>query len=36
VSVCVHAFASLHTVPFGAFGFEQVPFAGLHVPATWH
>jgi hypothetical protein len=32
----VHAFASLHTVPFGAFGFEHVPFAGLHTPATWH
>jgi hypothetical protein len=34
VSVCVHAFASLHAVPFGAFGFEHVPFAGLQTPAT--
>jgi hypothetical protein len=23
-------------VPFGALGLEQVPVAGLHVPATWH
>ena len=22
-------------VPFGALGFEQVPLAGLHTPATW-
>ena len=36
VSVCVHAFASLHAVPFGAFGFEHVPLAGLQTPATWH
>ena len=34
VSVCVQALPSLHAVPFGAFGFEQVPVAGLHVPAT--
>jgi hypothetical protein len=36
VSVCVQAFPSLQAVPFAAFGFEQVPVAGLHVPATWH
>jgi hypothetical protein len=36
VSLCVHAFPSSHTVPFAAFGFEHVPVAGLHVPATWH
>jgi hypothetical protein len=36
VSVCVHALPSLHAVPFGAAGFEQVPVEGLHVPATWH
>ena len=36
VSVCVQALPSLHDVPFGAFGFEQVPVAGSHVPATWH
>ena len=34
VSVCVQALPSLHSVPFDAFGFEQVPVAGLHVPAT--
>ena len=28
--------ASLHTVPSGATGFEQVPVVGSHVPATWH
>src|SRR5436309_282760 len=36
VSVCVQALPSLHAVPFSAFGFEQVPVAGSHVPATWH
>ena len=36
VSVCVQALLSLHAVPFGAFGFEQTPVAGSHVPATWH
>ena len=36
VSVCVQALPSLHEIPFGALGFEQVPVAGLHVPATWH
>ena len=34
VSVCVQGLPSLHAVPFPAFGFEQLPFAGLHVPAT--
>ena len=29
----VHAFVSLHGVPFGAFGLEQ-PVAGLHTPTT--
>jgi len=36
VSLCVHAFPSLHAVPFAAFGFVQVPVPGLHTPATWH
>ena len=36
VSLCVQALPSLHAVPFAAFGFEQVPVAGSHVPATWH
>src|SRR5439155_23529286 len=36
VSVWVHALPSLQAVPFGALGFEQVPVAGSHVPATWH
>src|SRR5207247_1501312 len=36
VAVCVHALPSLHAVPLVAFGFEQVPFAGSHMPATWH
>ena len=35
-SVDVHVFPSLHAVPFVACGFEHVPLAGLHVPATWH
>jgi hypothetical protein len=26
----------VHTVPSAAAGFEHVPFAWLHVPATWH
>jgi hypothetical protein len=30
----VHAFPSSHTVPTGAFGFEQMPVLGSHVPAT--
>jgi hypothetical protein len=36
VSVCVHAFPSLHVVPFDAVGFEHVPVDVLQVPATWH
>src|SRR3989454_515672 len=36
VSVCVQALASLQGVPFVAVGVEQLPVAGLHVPATWH
>jgi hypothetical protein len=36
VSVCVQPFPSLHPVPSGAVGFEQVPVAELHVPAAWH
>ena len=36
VSVCVQALPSLHAVPSAAFGSEQTPVAGLHVPATWH
>src|SRR2546427_438105 len=36
VSVCVQALASLHGVPFVAVGLEQLPVAGLHVPATCH
>ena len=36
VSVWVHRLPSLHAVPFGAAGFEQVPVPELHVPATWH
>jgi len=36
VSVCVHASASLHVVPFGAAGFEHRPVPGSQVPATWH
>jgi hypothetical protein len=35
-SVWVHALPSLHVVPLAAAGFEQVPFAGSQVPATWH
>src|SRR5439155_9968343 len=35
-SVCVQALPSLHVVPSGLAGFEQVPVAGLHVPASWH
>jgi hypothetical protein len=36
VSPAVHELPSLHEVPFGFVGFEQVPVAGLHVPARWH
>jgi len=33
-SVVVLGLPSSHVVPFGAFGFEQTPVVGLHVPAT--
>jgi len=36
VSVCVHAFPSLHAVPSAFVGFEHSPVAGSHVPAAWH
>ena len=36
VSVCVQALPSLHVVPFGFAGFEQMPGAGSQVPASWH
>jgi hypothetical protein len=35
-SVRVHALPSLQAVPFATGGFEQIPVAGLQVPATWH
>src|SRR5262249_36889905 len=35
-SVCVHASWSSQPVPSALFGFEQVPLAGSHVPASWH
>lgn len=31
----MHALPSSQTVPLGAFGFEQSPVLGMHVPATW-
>jgi hypothetical protein len=36
VSPTVHTLESLHVVPFALAGFEHVPVAGLHVPASWH
>jgi hypothetical protein len=36
LSLVVQASPSLHEVPLGAFGFEHIPVAGLHVPAKWH
>jgi hypothetical protein len=36
LSPTVQALPSVHEVPFAAFGFEQVPFAGLQTPAAWH
>jgi len=33
-SLAVHALASLHVVPSGAFGFEHSPVAGEQVPAV--
>src|SRR5438552_3969258 len=35
-SVCVQASPSSHGVPSSCAGSEQVPVAGLHVPAAWH
>jgi hypothetical protein len=35
-SLTVQALPSVQAVPLGALGFEQGPFAGLQVPATWH
>jgi hypothetical protein len=35
VSLCVHALLSLHAVPFGLIGVEQVPEPGSHTPASW-
>jgi len=36
VSVCVHPFPSLHPLPSGFAGLEQVPVCGSQVPAEWH
>ena len=36
VSACVHALPSLHALPSGLAGFEQVPVVGSQVPASWH
>jgi hypothetical protein len=35
-SLVVQGFPSLHAVASGAFGFEQIPVVGSHVPAVWH
>lgn len=35
MSVFVQALASLQAVPSGAFGFVQIPVAGLQAPALW-
>src|SRR5262245_66542131 len=35
-SESVHAFPSVHDVPFGAAGFEQSPVPVSQGPATWH
>jgi hypothetical protein len=35
-SPAVHWLPSLHAVPSGANGFEQLPVPGSHAPATWH
>ena len=32
----MHAFPSLHAVPFDAAGLEHVPLLGSQVPAAWH
>jgi hypothetical protein len=36
VSVTVQALPSSHAAPLVLLGFEQLPLAGLHVPALWH
>jgi hypothetical protein len=36
VSVRVQALPSLQVEPSPLAGFEQAPFAGSQVPATWH
>jgi len=35
LSARVQELLSLHAVPSAAFGFEQMPVVGLHVPAAW-
>jgi hypothetical protein len=35
-SLCVQALLSLQAVPSATVGFEQLPEAGLQVPAVWH
>jgi hypothetical protein len=35
-SFWVQVLPSLQDVPLATTGFEQVPFAGLQVPAVWH
>jgi hypothetical protein len=36
VSVCVHAFPSLHDDPSTLVGLEQTPVLVLQVPGVWH
>src|SRR2546430_4033415 len=36
VSVCVHAFPSLHAVPSALEGIEHPPVAPSHEPGSWH
>jgi hypothetical protein len=36
VSLCVHALPSSQALPVILGGLEQMPVAGLHVPASWH
>ena len=35
-SPTVFGLPSSHAVPLALVGFEHIPVAGLHVPATWH
>jgi hypothetical protein len=35
LSVCVHAFPSLHDVPLLLAGVVQIPVVGLHTPVSW-